>query len=88
MEIVYYFGVILSITGAICVAIGRPLIANYIWIFANLIFIIKFTLNFDLSMLILFGIYFVIALFGINYLERESFLSKELKRTKKIKRRI
>jgi hypothetical protein len=65
MEIIYSIAVILAITGAISVALGKPLIANIVWTFSNTIFIIKFAINFDLGMLILFSIYFFIALFGV-----------------------
>lgn len=65
MEIIYSIAIILAITGAISVALGKPLIANIVWTFSNIIFIIKFAINFDLRMLILFSIYLLIALFGV-----------------------
>lgn len=65
MEILYNIAIILAIIGAISVALGKPLIANIVWTFSNIIFIIKFIMNFDLGMIILFSIYFAIALFGV-----------------------
>lgn len=65
MEILYSIAVILAVIGAISVALGKPLMANIVWTFSNTIFITKFAINFDLGMLILFSIYFLIALFGV-----------------------
>jgi mannose/fructose/N-acetylgalactosamine-specific phosphotransferase system component IIC len=65
MEILYSIAVILTIAGAISVALGKPLIANIVWTYSNTIFIARFAINFDLGMLILFSIYFLIAVFGV-----------------------
>lgn len=65
MEILYSIAVILAVIGAISVALGKSLMANIVWTFSNTIFITKFAINFDLGMLILFSIYFLIALFGV-----------------------
>lgn len=65
MEIIYNIAVVFAIIGAISVALGNPFIADIVWMFSNTIFVIKFTIDFDLGMLILFSIYFLIALFGV-----------------------
>jgi len=68
MEIVYSIATLMSIMGALYVALGRSFIANSIWVFANLVFIIKFSLNFDLNMLILFSIYMLLSMYGVVHL--------------------